>query len=56
MKILKIPLITFILLMNLAIVASSWADGISHISANSDYLLGQKVIWLYKVRADSENT
>ncbi|MBD2534424.1 hypothetical protein H6G97_34945 [Nostoc flagelliforme FACHB-838] len=56
MKILKIALMTLILLINLAIAAPSWADVTSHLSANSDYFVGQKVIWLYKARADSENT
>jgi hypothetical protein len=56
MKILKIALMTLILLINLAIAAPSWADVIPHFSANSDYFIGQKVVWLYKARADSENT
>ena len=56
MKILKIALMTLILLINLAIAAPSWADVTSHLSTNSDYFVGQKVIWLYKARADSENT
>lgn len=56
MKILKIVLMTLILLINLAIAAPSWADGKSHLSTNYDYFVGQKVIWLYKARTDSENT
>ncbi|MGM3307133.1 hypothetical protein ACSQ6I_14365 [Anabaena sp. WFMT] len=56
MKILKISLMILILLVNLVIAVPSWADGTSHLSANSDYFIGQKLIWLYKARADSENT
>ncbi|MBD2536759.1 hypothetical protein H6G97_48985 [Nostoc flagelliforme FACHB-838] len=55
MKVLKIALMTLILLINLAIPTPSWADVTSHSSANSNYFVGQKVIWLYKARADSEN-
>ncbi|MBD2691184.1 hypothetical protein [Anabaena catenula] len=56
MKIIKISLMILILLINLVLAAPSWADGTSHLSSNSDYFIGQKVIWLYKARADSENT
>lgn len=56
MKIIKIVLMTLILLINLAIAAPSWATGTPHLIANYDYFVGQKVIWLYKARADSENT
>ncbi|MBD2726279.1 hypothetical protein H6G96_08045 [Nostoc sp. FACHB-892] len=56
MKIIKITLMILILLINLVIAAPSWADETSHLSVNNDYFIGQKVIWLYKARADSENT
>ncbi|MBW4687923.1 MAG: hypothetical protein KME40_23175 [Komarekiella atlantica HA4396-MV6] len=56
MKIIKIALMVLILLINLVIAAPSWADETSHLSSKSDYFVGQKVVWLYKARADSENT
>jgi hypothetical protein len=55
MKTFKIVAMIFILLVNLVVTAPSWADEMSHLSSNSDYFVGQKVIWLYKARADSEN-
>lgn len=55
MKILKIALMILILLINLVIPAPSWADETPQLSSNSDYFVGQKVVWLYKARADSEN-
>jgi hypothetical protein len=55
MKILKIALMVLILFMNLVFSAPSWADETPHLSSNSDYFIGQKVVWLYKARADSEN-
>ncbi|BAY09224.1 hypothetical protein [Calothrix sp. NIES-2098] len=55
MKILKIALMLLILLINLGIACPSWADQTPHLSPNSDYFVGQKVVWLYKARADSEN-
>ncbi|MDZ8056321.1 MAG: hypothetical protein RMX68_015235 [Aulosira sp. ZfuVER01] len=55
MKILKIALMVLILFINLVIAAPSWADETPHLSSNSDYFVGQKVVWLYKARADSDN-
>jgi hypothetical protein len=56
MKILKIAFMILILFINLVIAAPSWADETPHLSSNSDYFVGQKVVWLYKARADSEST
>ncbi|NJM74207.1 MAG: hypothetical protein HC862_31325 [Scytonema sp. RU_4_4] len=41
--------------INLVCVFPSWANEASHLSKHSDYLVGQKVVWLYKARADSNN-
>lgn len=55
MKVFRIALMTLILLINLVIAAPSWADK-TQLNSSSDYFVGQKVTWLYKARADSENT
>lgn len=42
------------LLVNLLIACPSWADRPPNFISNADYFeVGQKVIWLYKPRADS---
>ncbi|KOP27795.1 hypothetical protein AMR41_03285 [Hapalosiphon sp. MRB220] len=56
MKTLKLAVMILIILINLVVATPSWADKASHLNTNTDYLIGQKVIWLYKARADSENT
>ncbi|MFN6570273.1 hypothetical protein A6770_18515 [Nostoc minutum NIES-26] len=55
MKFLKIALMFLILLINLVFATSSWADVSSHFSVNPHYFVGQKVIWHYKARPDSDN-
>jgi hypothetical protein len=56
MQILKIALMVLILVISLVIAAPSRADETTHLSSNSDYFVGQKVVWLYKARGDSENS
>ncbi|MBW4455680.1 MAG: hypothetical protein KME55_24915 [Nostoc indistinguendum CM1-VF10] len=56
MTTIKITLMILIFLINLVISAPSWADEALHLNVNTDYFIGQKVIWLYKARADSEHT
>ncbi|BAY22549.1 hypothetical protein NIES2100_23120 [Calothrix sp. NIES-2100] len=56
MKNLPIYLIVLVLLINLVVACPSWAESSSSLMSNSDYFqVGQKVIWLYKARADSTN-
>ena len=54
MKTTKIAVMIFIFLINLAITTPSWADETSNLNPNSDYFVGQKIVWLYKARADSD--
>ncbi|MCG6134635.1 MAG: hypothetical protein MET45_08215 [Nostoc sp. LLA-1] len=54
MKTIKIALMILIFIINLATSNPSLADDISNSISNSDYFIGQKVVWLYKSRADSE--
>ncbi|MCP6762099.1 MAG: hypothetical protein NHB32_25885 [Fischerella sp. CENA71] len=55
MKFFQITLILLMLLINLVSPLSAWADEAPHLSKYHDYLVGQKVVWLYKARADSNN-
>lgn len=55
-KLLQITLVVLILLINLAVAFPSWAEKAPSLTRNSDYFqVGQKVIWLYKSRADSKD-
>lgn len=55
MKLFQIALVVLMLLINLVSPLSAWADEAPHFSKHPDYLVGQKVVWLYKARADSNN-
>jgi|GEM_PF-1871877 len=56
MKLFQITLVVLVLLINLAIVFPSWAERSPSLTSNSNYFeVGQKVIWLYKPRADSND-
>lgn len=54
MKLFQITVVVLVLLINLAIVFPSWAEKAPSLTNNPNYFeVGQKVIWLYKPRADS---
>ncbi|OUL26347.1 hypothetical protein [Nostoc sp. 106C] len=54
MKVFPISLVVLVLVINLVVASPSWADSSSSLMSNTDYFeVGQKVIWLYKPRADS---
>ncbi|OUL36913.1 hypothetical protein BV372_04545 [Nostoc sp. T09] len=54
MKVFPISLVVLVLVINLVVSSPSWADSSSSLMSNHDYFeVGQKVIWLYKPRADS---
>ncbi|WP_334854696.1 hypothetical protein [Nostoc sp.] len=54
MKLFQITLVVLVLLINLVIAFPSWAEKAPSLTNNPDYFqVGQKVIWLYKSRADS---
>ncbi|WP_334788794.1 hypothetical protein [Nostoc sp.] len=56
MKLFQITLVVLVLLINLAIVFPSWAERAPSLTSNPNYFeVGQKVIWLYKPRADSND-
>lgn len=55
MKLFQIALVILMLLINLASPLNAWADEAPHVSGHPNYLIGQKVVWLYKVRANSNN-
>jgi hypothetical protein len=56
MKLFQITLVVLVLLINLVIAFPSWAEKTPSLNNNSDYFqVGQKVIWLYKARADSSD-
>ncbi|WP_292837520.1 hypothetical protein [Nostoc sp. JL33] len=56
MKLFQIILVVLVLLINLAIAFPSWAERASALTSNPNYFeVGQKVIWLYKPRADSSD-
>ncbi|MBW4615337.1 MAG: hypothetical protein KME21_19090 [Desmonostoc vinosum HA7617-LM4] len=56
MKVFRIVVVALVLLFNLVIIQPSLADDqpLSSISHPS-YAVGQKVVWLYKARADSND-
>ncbi|BAZ49907.1 hypothetical protein NIES4103_25200 [Nostoc sp. NIES-4103] len=51
MKLFQIILVVLMLLVNLVIASPSWAD--RPLDLINNFEVGQKVIWLYKPRADS---
>lgn len=54
MQLLRFYSIVLVILVNLIIALPSWAETPPSLMSNSDYFqVGQKVIWLYKSRADS---
>ncbi|MDZ7961781.1 MAG: hypothetical protein RMY34_28555 [Aulosira sp. DedQUE10] len=54
MKGFPISLLVLVLVINLVVASPSWAQSSSSLISNSEYFeVGQKVIWLYKPRADS---
>lgn len=54
MKFFRIALVVLVLLINLVVAFPSWAERPPSLISNSDHFqVGQKVIWLYKPRADS---
>ncbi|HLO83767.1 MAG TPA: hypothetical protein VK203_01965 [Nostocaceae cyanobacterium] len=54
MQLFRFTLLALILVINLLVALPAWAEISSAVVNNSDYLqIGQKVIWLYKPRADS---
>ncbi|MEH2051798.1 hypothetical protein [Nostoc sp.] len=56
MKLFQISLVVLVLLINLAVAFPSWAESTPSLPSNSNYFeVGQKVIWLYKPRADSSD-
>ncbi|MCW5313438.1 hypothetical protein GTQ43_06335 [Nostoc sp. KVJ3] len=56
MKLFQITLVVLVLLINLVIAFPSWAEKAPNLTSNPDHFqVGQKVIWLYKARADSSN-
>lgn len=56
MKLFRTTLVVLVLLVNLVVASPSWAEIPTSLTSNSDYFqVGQKVIWLYKVRADSRD-
>ena len=56
MKLFQITLVVLVLLINLAISFPSWAEKPPYLTSNAEYFqVGQKVIWLYKPRADSSD-
>ncbi len=56
MKLFQITLVVLVLLINLAIAFPSWAERAPSLTSNPNYFqVGQKVIWLYKARADSSD-
>lgn len=54
MQFFRLCVVSLILVINLVFALPSWAETLSSSLGNSDYFqVGQKVIWLYKPRADS---
>ncbi len=52
MKFFRIFLVVLVLVLNLVIAFPSWAKTPSLVKDADDFEVGQKVIWLYKARAD----
>jgi hypothetical protein len=56
LKLFQISLVVLVLLINLAVALPSWAKSTPSLTSNPNYFeIGQKVIWLYKPRADSSD-
>lgn len=56
MKLFQITLVVLVLLINLAVAFPSWGESTLSLTSNPSYFeVGQKVIWLYKSRADSSD-
>ncbi|WP_016875130.1 hypothetical protein [Chlorogloeopsis fritschii] len=55
MKIFQIALIIFMFLLNLVSISPAWVDEGSQLSKNHKYFVGERVVWLYKARADSDH-
>ncbi|MFN6487753.1 MULTISPECIES: hypothetical protein [unclassified Nostoc] len=56
MKLFQITLVVLVLLINLAVAFPSWAETTTSLTSNPNYFeVGQKVIWLYKPRTDSND-
>ncbi|MEH2374421.1 hypothetical protein [Nostoc sp.] len=56
MKLFQITLVVLVLLINLGIAFPSWAERAPSLTSNPNYFeVGQKVIWLYKPRTDSND-
>jgi hypothetical protein len=52
MKLFRVTLVILVLVLNLTIAFPSWAKTPSFVNDADDFQVGQKVIWLYKARAD----
>ncbi len=56
MKLFQVSLVVLVLVINLLIAGSSKAETPPSLVSNPHYFeVGQKVVWLYKARADSAN-
>ncbi|MEH2037854.1 MAG: hypothetical protein V7K87_16150 [Nostoc sp.] len=56
MKLFQITLVVLVLLINLAVAFPSWAESTLALTSNlNNFQVGQKVIWLYKPRTDSND-
>ncbi|RUR76807.1 hypothetical protein PCC6912_42110 [Chlorogloeopsis fritschii PCC 6912] len=42
-------------LLNLVSISPAWVDEGSQLSKNHKYFVGERVVWLYKARADSDH-
>ncbi|MBV8887887.1 MAG: hypothetical protein JO235_28350 [Chroococcidiopsidaceae cyanobacterium CP_BM_RX_35] len=53
MRFFRIALVVLLILVNLVVVSPSWADRLSNLTSNPIcFEVGQKVVWLYRARAD----
>jgi hypothetical protein len=55
MKLVQIAFIVLVLLINLVSPLNTLADEVTNGSKYPSYLVGQKVVWLYKARTNSSN-
>lgn len=55
MKLFQVFLVVLVLVLNLVIAFPSWAKTSSLVNNSDDFEVGQKVIWLYKARADFDD-
>ncbi|MBK1986936.1 hypothetical protein A0J48_005160 [Sphaerospermopsis aphanizomenoides BCCUSP55] len=56
MQLFRFASLVLVIVVNLIIALPSWAETPSSSNSNPDYFqVGQKVIWLYKSRADSSD-